>query len=106
MAITDDIQDAIDAAFVAFGEPATYTPDGGSPSSVTVIPNRADNDEVAFGETRRHAVSAQFDVRVSEVATPVAGDTLLFDGTTYVVQGEPVRKDSRRLIWTLNTRPQ
>ena len=106
MAITDDIQDAIDAAFAEFGEAAIYTPDGDSPTSVTVIPNRADDDEEAFGETRVHSQSALFDVRVSEIAAPAEDDTLLFDGTTYVVQGEPLRKDSRRLVWTLNTRPQ
>ena len=106
MAITDDIQDAIDAAFAEFGEAATYTPDGGNPPAVTVIPNRADDDEDVFGETRLHSESAWFDVRVSEIAAPVARDTLLFDGTTYIIQGEPARKDSRRMVWTLNTRLQ
>ena len=104
MAITDDIQNAIDAAFEALGESATYTPDGGSPTSVTVIPNRADDDGEVFGETPVHSESALFDVRVSEIANPEEDDTLLFDGTTYVVQGEPVWKDSRRKIWKLNTR--
>ena len=106
MAIIDDIQDAIDAAFSDLGEAATYTPDGGSPTAVTVIPNRADDDEEVFGETRVHSESALFDVRVSEIATPAEDETLLFDGTTYIIQGEPVRKDSRRMVWTLNTRLQ
>jgi hypothetical protein len=60
---------------------------------------------VAFGETRIHAETATFEVRVSEVASPRAGDQLTLGGETFVVQGEPERRDPDRLVWTLDTRP-
>jgi hypothetical protein len=41
---------------------------------------------------------------VSEVAEPRAGDRVVVDDETFVIQGEPVR-DSERLVWTLETRP-
>lgn len=51
-----------------------------------------------------HVETSVFDVRVSEVEEPEAGDTLTVDGATFVVQGEPVR-DRERLVWTLDVRP-
>ena len=56
--------------------------------------------------TQLRTETALFDVRVSEVASPAEKDTILFDGTTYVVQKTPIRRDTRRLIWTLDTRKQ
>jgi hypothetical protein len=46
-----------------------------------------------------------FEVRASEVAEPRPGDRLTVDGTDYVIQGEPERRDPDRLIWTLDVRP-
>src|ERR671918_3021157 len=33
------------------------------------------------------------------------GDQLTVDGQTFIVQGEPERRDSDRLVWTLDVRP-
>jgi hypothetical protein len=44
-------------------------------------------------------------VRPSEVPSPRPGDQLALDGETFVVQGEPERRDPDRLVWTLDTRP-
>jgi hypothetical protein len=44
-------------------------------------------------------------VRVIEVANPRPDDQLIVDGQTFVIQGEPERRDPDRLVWTLDLRP-
>jgi hypothetical protein len=44
-------------------------------------------------------------VRVNEVASPRPGDQLAVDGETFVIQGEPARRDPDRLVWTVDVRP-
>jgi hypothetical protein len=95
---------AVDATFAAFGIDAVYTPAGGEPVPVRIIARRPDTI-VGFGETRIHAETATFDVRGSEVADPLHGDRLTVAGETFVVQGEPERRDPDRLVWNLNARP-
>jgi hypothetical protein len=96
-------QDAVDATFAAFGIDATYTPAGGEPVPVRVIARRPDAI-VGFGETRIHAETASFEVRASEVANPRPGDQLALNGETFLVQGEPERRDPDRLVWSLDVR--
>ncbi len=95
---------ALDRMFVSLGEAATWTPDGGSATSVSVIPARED-EIVGFGETRIHQDNkALFEARKSEMANPQAGDVLVFDGTTYTIKF--VRTiDDRRLGWLLECYP-
>jgi len=95
---------AVDATFAAFGIDAVYTPASGEPVPVRVIARRPDTI-VGFGETRIHAETATFEVRASEVAIPRPGDQLALDGETFVVQGEPERRDPDRLVWGLGARP-
>jgi hypothetical protein len=97
-------QSAIDATLAAFGIDAIYTPVGGEPVDVRVIARRPDTI-VGFGEMRIHAVTATFEVRTSEVASPRPGDQLTVSGDTFVVQGEPERRDPDRLVWSLDVRP-
>jgi hypothetical protein len=97
-------QGAVDAAFAAFGTDATYTPAGGEPVPVRVIARRPDAI-VGFGETRIQAETASFELRTSELANPRPGDQLTAGGDTFVVQGEPERRDPDRLVWTLDVRP-
>ena len=66
---------------------------------VRVIARRGDRMR-GFGETRVIAETALFEVRVSEVPAPAAGDTIEIGSDAYVVQGAPVR-DSERLVWTV-----
>jgi hypothetical protein len=94
---------AIDATFAAFGIDAVYTPAGGDPVGVRVIARRPDT-VVGFGETRIHAETATFELRASEVATPRPGDQLTIGTETFIVQGEPERRDPERLVWTLEVR--
>jgi hypothetical protein len=96
-------QGAVDATFVAFEIDALYTPAGGEPVSVRVIARRPDTI-VGFGETRIHAETATFEVRASEVANSRPDDQLIVDGQTFVIQGEPERRDPDRLVWTLDVR--
>ena len=60
--------------------------------------------EAEFGDTVIVSATAVFELRVAEVPAPVAGDAIVLDGETYIVQGEP-RRDAGRLVWTLDTRP-
>ena len=96
-------QRAVDPTFAAFGIDALYTLAGGEPVPVRVIERRSDTI-VGFGETRIHAETATFEVRASEVANPRPDDQLIVDGQTFVVQGEPERRDPDRLVWTLDVR--
>ena len=97
-------QDAVRATFAAFGIEAVYTPAGGEPLSVRVIARRPDTI-VGFGETRIHTETATFELRASEVANPRPDDQLTVAGDTFVIQGEPERRDLDRLVWTVDVRP-
>ena len=96
------VQSSIDRIFSILGEAATYTPQGGSPTSITVIPVR-DHTTLDLGQTSVAATKGIFEVRVSEVATPKRDDTITFGGTVHKVAGEPMYRDPRRLIWNLDT---
>jgi hypothetical protein len=95
---------AVDATFAAFGIDAVYAPPGGESVAVRVIARRPDAI-VGFGETRIHAETATFEVRASESANPRPDDQLAVGGETFVVQGEPERRDPDRLVWILDVRP-
>ena len=97
-------QGAVDATFAAFGIDAVYTPAGGDSVSVRVIARRPDTI-VGFGETRIHTETAMFEVRASEVASPRPGDQLTVGSETFVIQGEPERRDPDQMVWTLDVRP-
>jgi hypothetical protein len=60
---------------------------------------------VGFGEIRIHTETTTFEVRASEVTSPRPDDQLTVGGETFVVQGEPERRDPDRLVWTLDVRP-
>jgi hypothetical protein len=93
----------VDATFAPFGIDALYTPAGGDPVSVRVIARRPDTI-VGFSETRIHAETATFEVRASEVASPRPDDQLVVDGQTFVIQGEPERRDPDGLVWQMDVR--
>ena len=93
----------IDACFQRLGIEATYTAQDGLPVDLRVIAKRPD-EIVGLGDTRIHSETAVFDLRVSEVPAPRPGDTLIVDGVTYAIQGEPVR-ERERLVWTIEAYP-
>ena len=94
---------AVDATFAAFGIDATYIPNGGEPVQVRVIARRPDTI-VGFGESRIHAETAMFELRANEIASPRPDDQLTVGSETFVVQGEPERRDPDRLVWSLDVR--
>ena len=75
----------------------------GGPIPVRVIARRPDTI-VGFGETRIHAETTTFEVRASEVTGPRPDDRLTVGGESFLVQGEPERRDPDRLMWTLDIR--
>jgi hypothetical protein len=93
----------VDATVAAFGIDSLYTPAGGDPVPVRMIPRRPDTI-VGFGETRVHAETSTFEVRASEVASPRPGDQLTVGGETFVIQGEPECRDPDRQVWDLDMR--
>jgi len=70
---------------------------------VRALVRRPDRD-LEFSDITIHTATAVFEVRRREVSAPQAGDVIVHDGDSFVVQGEP-RLDAERLVWTLNTRP-
>jgi hypothetical protein len=95
---------AVNATFAAFGIDAVYTPAGGEPIPVRVIARRSDTI-VGFGETAsilRPRPSSSGQVR-SRARAPTISSRV--SSETFVVQGEPERRDPDRLVWTLDVRP-
>ena len=83
---------------------ALYRADGsGAPLPVRVIVRRPDQVE-SYGETRLVSGTTTLELRASQVAEPLAGDTIVLDGRTLVIQGTPLL-DALGLVWTLDTRP-
>ena len=76
----------------------------GQPAAVRIVLRQPDRIG-GFGETRLLADTTVVEVRTSEVPVLAAGDTVEVDGDLYRVQGEPVR-DSERLVWTGELRPE
>jgi len=96
---------SLDAPFTLHGESATYTPAGGSPVTVTVIPRHPD-EIIGLTDTPIQTATMLFDIRVSELADPDDGDVIAYKIVNYLVSGEPRREDDRGKIWTIETRPQ
>lgn len=94
----------VERNFFVLGEDAIYTPAGGEPVSIKVMPRQPD-EILDIGDTMIVTGTNVFDVRVADIAAPAEDDTITFKSKTYIVQGEPQARDSDRLIWTLNTRP-
>ena len=83
---------------------ALYRPgDTGPGVLVRIVLGRPDRVG-SFGETRIVSGTATLEVRRSEVAAPVEGDSFEVDGERLLVQGEPLA-DAERLVWTIAARP-
>lgn len=80
-----------------------YQPAGGEARPVRALVRRPDRD-IEFSDITVQTSTAVFEIRRHDVPAPLAGDIIVHDGDSFVVQGEP-RLDAERLIWTLDTRP-
>ena len=92
--------DALDDLFADPNMAVTVSYQG---RSIRALVRRPDRD-LEFADITVHTATAIFEVRRKEVTSPAAGDVIVHDGDSFVVQGEP-RLDAERLIWTLDSRP-
>lgn len=92
--------DALDDLFADPNMAVTVSYQG---QPVRALVRRPDRD-VEFSDITIHTATAVFEVRRREVPAPQAGDVIVHDGDSFVVQGEP-RLDAERLVWTINVRP-
>ena len=97
MSASDIAQAAIDAAFAEFGREAFYN--GGS-MSITIIADLRDAGSRP-DDGRPIAGQITIEVRKSEVAAPVHGDTSSFDGRTVKVLNRPWLDDEEGLVWKM-----
>ncbi|MFA6020870.1 MAG: hypothetical protein WC722_11470 [Rhodospirillales bacterium] len=101
-----DFTAAIDAVFDSdLAVDAAYTPAStGVTQTIRALVKQADR-EVSWQSARLMAPNAlTLEIKVGDVADPVEGDLIEIGAERRLVQGEPM-KDSTRLVWTLNTRP-
>ena len=91
---------ALDDLFADPNMAVTVTYQG---SPVRALIRRPDRD-IEFSDITVHTGTAVFEIRRREIPAPQAGDMIIHDGDSFVVQGEP-RLDGERLVWTLDTRP-
>lgn len=70
----------------------------GSGQAVRIV-RKSPDEVVGFGASRAVMATMLIDVRVSEVASPVAGDSVEIDGELFDILGTPVR-DGLGLVWT------
>lgn len=92
--------DAIDDLFADPNLAVTVSYQG---RSIRALVRRPDRD-IEFSDITVQTGTALFEIRRQDVPVPQAGDVIVHDGDSFVVQGEP-RLDAERLIWTLDTRP-
>ena len=92
--------DAIDDLFADPNMAVTVSYQG---QSICALVRRPDRD-LEFADITVQTSTAVFEIRRRDVAAPQAGDIIVHDGDSFVVQGEP-RLDAERLIWTIDTRP-
>lgn len=70
---------------------------------VRALVRRPDRN-IDFSDITVHSSTAVFEIRRREVPAPQAGDVIVHDGDSFVVQGAP-RMDAERLVWAIDTRP-
>ncbi len=71
--------------------------------SIRALVRRPDRD-IEFSDITVHTATAVFEILRRDVVVPQAGDIMIHDGDSFVVQGEP-RLDAERLVWIIDVRP-
>ena len=92
--------DAIDDLFADPNLAVTVSYQG---RSIRALVRRPDRD-VEFSDITVQTGTALFEIRRQDIPAPQAGDIIIHDGDSFVVQGEP-RLDAERLVWTIDVRP-
>ena len=97
----------LDALFESdWAEDATFLPAAGGAVPVRILRKQPDTATDLAGEPVVTETNL-FELRVSEVAAPLAGDGIQAPpatGTVYVIDAEPRRLDPYKLVWTLDMR--
>lgn len=88
---------AVNSLFNRLGVQAVYTPNGGDSKNIQIIPKLPD-EVFDVAKSHIHTETSVFDVRVLDVTSPKAGDTITLNGATYTLQGEPT-KDLHGMYW-------
>jgi hypothetical protein len=98
---------AIDAIFrdTNVAEDALWRAGGAGGGIAVRIVRKSPDEIVGFGGSRAVMATVLIDVRVSEIASPSAGDTADIDGDLFDIIGTPVR-DSLGLVWTCEASPR
>lgn len=98
---------ALDAIFADpnMAVDASWWPCGGGPSLPCRIILARPDVTGGFGEAQIVSDTVRLDVRVSEIASPCAGDRVQIGTEMYQVQGEP-RRDRLRLVWQCEAPPE
>jgi hypothetical protein len=94
---SDVAQAAVDDTFAEFGQPATFKDD---PVPITIIVDLRDQASRP-DDGRPIAGQITIEVRKSEVAAPLHGDTFSFDGRTATVSSRPALDDEEGLVWKM-----
>ncbi len=104
MTVHDVILGALDVPFLDpnFGEDGTYTAPNGAAVTVRFETIPQDDAVVFFEVAARHS-GWQAKVRASEVALPVDGALVQFDGQSFLVRSHTA--DDLGAIWTLDLDP-
>lgn len=95
---------AVDAVFTHLADAATFTPAGGDPVAVKVMPSQPDADLGGFGATRHRGQRRVFELRASEAATVKKGDALVVGADSLTITDAEVR-DPDRLVWVVECVP-
>ncbi len=87
------------------GAPATFTPAGGSPTTVVVVDKQPDQVLVALNATQHRQVGRLLDIRRAALATdPAAGDLVSVGGVAYKVRSARP-SDTDGLVFELDCVP-
>ncbi len=84
MAVETDVERAIMLA--DFGESVTYTPSGGSASTITGIFDREYQAVDTGGEVAFAVEQPRLAVKTSDVANAAEGDSVVISGVNYIVR--------------------
>lgn len=98
MTWSDALDGLNDAVHGSFGRPASYTPEGGAATDVSVVLVKETGGE-DFGDIGVATARVRAEVRVSEIATAARGDVFTLGGETWKVTRADT--DSAGLIWKL-----
>lgn len=91
---------AVDSLFNRLGIDAVYLPNsGGDPVNIRIIAKQPD-EVFNVADTRVHSESNIFDIKVSDIASPIAGDKIQINTDIFTIYGEP-KKDLHGITWQL-----